>query len=75
MTENTNLLRLRFNTENVGELFWRVIINDEEHLANSVQLHVPSFTSQDILPNGKVKFHISCFFSSLVWEGKDLSVF
>ncbi|MGZ3884118.1 MAG: hypothetical protein ACXVPQ_10145 [Bacteroidia bacterium] len=68
------LLLIRYNTENTGTLFWRVVIDGEEHLADSISILVPSHTSQDTLPDGRVKFHISCYYNELVWEEKKLTV-
>ena len=67
-------LKLRFNTENTGTLYWRALIDGEEHLADHVELKVPSYTSQDTLPDGRVKWHISADYNELVWDGKDLTV-
>lgn len=61
------LIKIRFNTENKGDLFWRVIIDDDEHLANSLNILCPTFTTQDTLPDGRVKFHISCNYKELIW--------
>jgi hypothetical protein len=67
-------LKLRFNTENTGTLFWRALIDGEEHLADHVELKVPSYTSQDTLPDGRIKWHISADYTELVWEGTTLIV-
>jgi hypothetical protein len=67
-------LKIRFNTENTGTLFWRVIIDGEEILADHINIEVPSYTSQDTLPDGRVKWHISADYNELVWEGTKLTV-
>ena len=67
-------LKLRFNTENTGTLFWRVLVDEKELLANNVFIKVPTHTSCDTLSDGRIKYHISCDYSELVWEGKDLTV-
>lgn len=67
-------LKLRFNTENEGTLFWRVLVDGKEILADNVFIKVPTHTSCDILPDGRIKYHISCDYSELVWEGKNLTV-
>lgn len=72
--DTSNLLQLRFNTENTGSLFWRVIVDSQEHLADDVKIEVPSFTTQDVLPDGRIKFHLSCRFNELIWEGTNLIV-
>lgn len=67
-------LKLRYNTENTGTLFWRALIDGVEHLADHVELQVPSYTSQDTLPDGRIKWHISADYNELVWEGTKLIV-
>lgn len=67
-------LLIRFNTENKGKLFWRVIIEEQEHLADEILLQVPSHTSQDEIEPGRVKFHISCIYNELEWKGTTLIV-
>jgi len=67
-------LKLRFNTVNTGTLFWRVIIGDVEHLADHVDICVPSYTSKDTLPDGRIKWHISADYNELIWEGTTLIV-
>ena len=67
-------LMIRFNTENQGKLFWRVVVDGVEHLADSVTLYQPSSTSEDTLPDGKKKFHITCWYNRLTWNGTNLIV-
>ena len=67
-------LKIRFNTENTGALFWRAIIDGKEHLADNIELKVPSYTSEDTLPDGRKKWHISADYNELVWEGTKLIV-
>ena len=67
-------LKIRFNTENTGTLFWRALIDEEEHLADHIELLVPSYTSEDALPDGRKKWHISADYTELVWEGTKLIV-
>ena len=53
--------KLRFNTTHGGtNLFWRVIIDDTEYLATSLQCQVPTFSnaSFDAKANS-VKYHIA----------------
>ncbi len=68
------LLRIRYNTENTGILFWRVVVDEVEHLADTINITVPTFTSCDKLPDGREKYHISCYYNELIWDGKDLTV-
>ena len=58
---------IRFNTENKGDLFWRLIIDGEEHLCNEIQINCMSHTSKDDLPDGRVKWHIACFPKKIEW--------
>ncbi|HWY12108.1 MAG TPA: hypothetical protein VN026_12325 [Bacteroidia bacterium] len=44
-------LKLRFNTENTGTLYWRAIYDGVEHLTDHVDIRVPTYTSQDTLPD------------------------
>lgn len=68
-------LKIRFNTENTdGILVWRVLIDGSEHLARHVVLTTPSYTTKDILPDGRVKWHISTKYKELVWEGHQLTI-
>ncbi|MGZ3722715.1 MAG: hypothetical protein ACXVA9_07295 [Bdellovibrionales bacterium] len=57
-------IQLRFNTEKEkidGTLPpWRVLVDGVEHLATAVRVEVPTWTSEDLLPNGQRKWHISC---------------
>lgn len=73
-TEDQKMLRIRFNTENNGNLKWRVIIEGEEHLAEHVTCNVPTFDTTDELPGGKIKHHFSCYYTQLEWIGKVLIV-
>lgn len=67
-------LKLRFNTENTGTLYWRAIYDGAEHLADHVDIRVPTYTTQDTLPDGRIKWHISADYTELVWEGTKLIV-
>ena len=68
------LLRIRYNTENTGILFWRVVVDDVEHLADTISINVSTFTTCDKLPDGREKYHISCYYNDLVWDEKKLTV-
>jgi|688.fasta_scaffold2690206_1 hypothetical protein len=70
----TKTLKIRFNTLNTGSLFWRVIIDGEEHLADEIQINVKSYTTKDILPTGEKKWHISVDYQSLEWNDKILII-
>jgi len=57
------LVQVRFNTEwetsAGGEYKWRVLIDGHEHLAKSVVIEVPCRTTEDILPDGRRKWHVT----------------
>lgn len=57
-------IQIRFNTEKEkvsGELpAWRVLVDGVEHLAKNVRVEVPMWTTEDILPTGQRKWHLSC---------------
>ena len=69
-------IKLRYNTEcNDNRLFWRVLIDGKEHLAESVNFTIPVTTTCDFLADkGLTKHHISCESDNLVWEGDVLTV-
>lgn len=57
-------IKIRFNTEkektDPSLPAWRVLVNGEERLAESVEIQVPCITTKDHLPTGQIKWHISC---------------
>jgi hypothetical protein len=61
MNKQVNLAQIRYNTESNGqEQCWRLVLDGEEVLVESVQIHAPVFTSRDwIEPISKFKHHIS----------------
>ncbi len=69
-------IKIRFNTECTdNRLYWRVLIDGAEHLAENVFINVPVFTSGDFLPEkNQIKHHISCESDILVWNGIILTV-
>jgi len=58
------LIQIRFNTkfkEAPSEDFkWRILIGGEEQLAKSILILAPCFTTEDLLPTGELKYHLSC---------------
>ncbi len=65
-------IKIRFNTEkektNASLPAWRVLIQDVEHFAESLEILVPCKTSKDIISTGQTKWHITC--EGIVrWEG------
>lgn len=55
------LAQVRFNTESDGNTFcWRLILDDEEIIVESVDIQAPVFTSKDwVEAIQKYKHHIS----------------
>lgn len=57
-------IQIRFNTDkekvSASAKAWRVLIDGVEFLAKDVRVEVPMWTSEDILPNGLKKWHLSC---------------
>ena len=58
------LIQIRFNTkfkEAPSEDFkWRILVDGEEFLAKSLLIKAPCVTSEDQLPTGELKYHLSC---------------
>lgn len=63
-------IKLRFNTENTTDLYWRLLINGEENLCSDVVINCPSRTTQDIIADGRTKFHITCDAKAIAWESE-----
>lgn len=61
------MVNIRFNNScEDGIHVWRLIIDGEEHLAANVIINCNSWTSQDVIPTGETKWHISCNPTSIV---------
>jgi len=69
-------IMLRYNNDcKDNRLYWRVLIDGVEHLAESVTINIPTHTSTDFLPEkGVFKHHISCVSNNLVWDGDILII-
>jgi hypothetical protein len=61
MHKQVSLARIRYNTDSNGQdKCWRLVLDGEEILVESVHIQAPVFTSRDwIEPIGKFKHHIS----------------
>ena len=61
MNKQVSLVQIRYNTDSNGQdQCWRLVLDGEEILVESVHIHAPIFTSRDwIEPIGKFKHHIS----------------
>jgi hypothetical protein len=57
-------VKIHFNTQfesaESRDLKWRVLVNGDEVLARSVSIEVPCVTTEDLLPIGITKWHITC---------------
>lgn len=57
------LVKVRFNTEWEktvgGEYKWRVLVDGRERLAKSLKIEVPCYTTEDVLPDGRRKWHLT----------------
>lgn len=70
-------IKIRFNTEkdktDSSLPAWRVIILGVEHLAESIRINVPSWSTQDEIAPGIMKWHITC--SGIpVWNDKNCTI-
>jgi hypothetical protein len=61
MHQQVSLAHIRYNTDSNGQdLCWRLVLDGQEVLVESVQIHAPVFTSRDwIEPISQFKHHIS----------------
>lgn len=69
-------IKLRYNTECKGEnnLYWRVLIDGEQHLASNVIINVPVTTTMDFVENVGYKHHVSCKANNLIWKETELTI-
>ncbi len=76
ITRKKHAIKIRFNTECTDNLlYWRVLIDGVEHLAEKVFINVPVYTSGDFLPEkNQTKHHISSESDNLVWNGAVLTI-
>ncbi|MES2557215.1 MAG: hypothetical protein V4604_13755 [Bacteroidota bacterium] len=55
------LFFIRYNTTSTGNHDrWRIIANEEEILVSEILINVPSYTSQNEMPEVGLKYHIAC---------------
>ncbi len=61
MTRQVAIARIRFNTESDGQNFcWRLVLDGEEVIVESINIQAPVFTSRDWIAAIKAfKHHIS----------------
>lgn len=70
-------IKIRYNTEkdktDASLPAWRVLIEGVEHLAQTVEVQVPCWTTQDEISPGLVKWHISCT-GTPVWKDGNCTI-
>jgi deoxyribodipyrimidine photolyase-like uncharacterized protein len=68
-------IKIRYNTNcKDNHLFWRVLINGNDHLASNVIINVPVHTTRDIVYDSIKKemvdkHHLSCEVKEVLWKG------
>jgi hypothetical protein len=55
-------------------MFWRIIIDNKEHIASNIIVEIPLHTTRDIVfdPNRNEtvdKHHMSCTANEVIWKG------
>lgn len=73
-TVNLKKVNIRFNHTNTTDLYWRLIIDGVEHHVNEIKINVPTFTTQDVIDTGEMKWHISCFANSITWNNNKVVI-
>lgn len=57
-------IKIRYNTDkdkvDATLPAWRVLIDGVEHFADYVSIETPSWTTQDLIEENKLKWHLSC---------------
>lgn len=61
---------IRFNTNypSRSNYEWRVLVNGEENLVNTVRCEVPTFTSSTFIEGHGMKWHMSCKANDVKFE-------
>ena len=72
-----NKIQIRYNTHATEEndLRWRIIINGEDFLADSIEIRCPCRTTQDWIEGIGMKWHITCENAQFQWKGQSCIVF
>jgi len=72
------IVQIRFNTEwektDGGQYKWRVLVDGRERLAKSVRIEVPCFTTEDVLPDGRRKWHVTAEAAAVLEQDGHLRV-
>ncbi len=63
---------IRFNTNfpNKSNFEWRVLVDGEEILVNTIRCEVPTFTSTTFIEGHGMKWHMSCKAEHVFIESK-----
>jgi hypothetical protein len=76
--ESSMRVQIRFNTEwektAGGEYKWRVIIDGRERLAKAVRIEAPCHTTEDLLPDGRRKWHLTVEAGRVLDEADQLRI-
>jgi hypothetical protein len=68
-------IKIRYNTLcEDNHMFWRILIDNVEHIASNIIVEIPLHTTRDIVfdPNRKEKVdkhHMSCIANEVIWKG------
>lgn len=56
------VVKIRFNTNypSKSQYEWRLIVEGEEQLVNSIRVEVPCFTTSEFIEGHGQKYHLSC---------------
>ena len=64
------IVKIRYNTlVNDDRLYWRVLIDEVEHLASDIDVRVPTTTTKDFIEGVGFKHHLTCSPDIISWEG------
>lgn len=71
------LIKIRFNTDTLkfpdqGLSEWRILYGGNQYFARHVHLDVPSWSTQDEVEPGVIKFHLTCEGEAEWNESKDV---
>ena len=64
------IVKIRYNT-NVSDdrLYWRILIDGVEHLAEDIEVSVPTTTTKDFIKGVGYKHHLTCQPDIISWHG------
>jgi hypothetical protein len=61
---------IRFNTDYPAnsQFEWRVLVDGEEHLVNTVRCEVPTFSSTTFIAGRGMKWHMSAIANKVIFQ-------